>query len=553
MSFLNCTTPSRKWVLKVLLLVAFAVVWMWVHQSLLSYGTDAVPLHKTFIGDEQSPVNAGLHILKDKNPLAIRESGTYYGPVMAMLSVPAAIGDFAGRYLSGEITSAEEYQNILVWDWGGILYFARVTALLAGLLGIYALFLIVREVGGGGRGRVYYPAIISALLLATNLIYFEYSAFFRVWVFIGASFLWQFYITILIGKRKISRKFGFFILAVVGIFSFGLNYVSIVLQVFLVPFLFLWFKNKNRDLLFGFVYYCGVYLVGSVLIVAWYPHAFFNIFQFGVESQVLPDQATLLASLTKSILYYGQIFVVSSLPLLGALLFGLVYTWKKLIPEVKVIVISLFITSVTYFLLILSVGWTEGRYILPVCVCVITCMGVLLTQDVYAGYFGLRPAFVQRIVTILIIVQISLGMIGTLMTARSFEDEPSEVAVIENLDADSTIVVIRPRFYGLTELVGVAHTQESYEAYFASLGLEKLEYYQYLLSTNPPVNQKRYNIYYTDFDKVALSPDMIHDADYFVFCSNPIWQNITDPDPFNTNFFQYYHPQGMKESCSMLH
>jgi len=101
---------------KIAIALFLFIVWILFHSALLTYGTGAIPLHKTHIGDEQSPINAGLHILKDRDILSIRNSGTYYGPIMGTLSIPAAVGDFGARYLNNEI---ETISDIKIY-WFGI-------------------------------------------------------------------------------------------------------------------------------------------------------------------------------------------------------------------------------------------------------------------------------------------------------------------------------------------------------------------------------------------------------------------------------------------------
>lgn len=540
---------AKKILVPVLVICVLASVWVWVHQSMLLYGTSEVPLHKTHIGDEQSPVNAALHMLKDLNPLSIRESGTYYGPVMATLSVPAAVADFAWRLGAGQVDGRVQYQDLLVWDWGGVLYFSRVVAALAGFLGICALFLLIREITDTSSR---FPAFLAAFLLATNLIYFEYAAFFRVWIFIVSAFLWQLYLTVLISKGRISINRGFILSALVGVFSFGLNYLTILFQIFLAPYFFAWIKQSSKKLLLGLVYYTIIYVAGVAAIIAWYPRPFFNMLQIGTGSQSLSVEVGLLTTITNTGLYYGEIFLISNLPLVLIVLIAAIFFRRVLSPEKRLLLMSVLVTAAAYAALILSVGWTHARYSLPLMVCFVVVVSVILTSDIIQGRWGVRAVFLRRLLPVLAVVQISFGMIGAVTIARSFEGLPSEIAVVQSLPSESTIVVVRPRYYGLTELVGVAHTQATYEAFFASLGLQKLEYYDYLLSTQPPANQERYTIYYTDFDTVLIPKEVLNSADYFLYCTNPIWLNTTRPDPFSTNFFQSYYPEGMKEECRIL-
>ena len=93
--------------------------WMLLHIPALWYGTDNLPLHQSYVGDEQSPVNGALHVLQAKNPLALRNLPTlYYGPVFASLAVTAVAIDFGEKYIRGIAQDATAYKNHILFDWG---------------------------------------------------------------------------------------------------------------------------------------------------------------------------------------------------------------------------------------------------------------------------------------------------------------------------------------------------------------------------------------------------------------------------------------------------
>jgi len=524
------------------------IVWIVVHQHMLTFGTNSVPLHKTHIGDEQSPVNAGLHILKDKSIFSIRESGTYYGPTMAFLSVPAAISNLSFLYVAGHIKSVEEYRDYIVWDWGGIVYNARFIALVTGFIGIILFFLLMREFA---KINDVYPAFLGSLLLATNLLYFVYASFFRVWIFIVVILLWQLYIAVLIEKGRVQLLKGFVLSAFLGVLSFGLNYVSLVLQVFWLPYVYKWFKCKDKQKLVGFSIFIFTYLFLAILVIGLYPDAFFRIVNMGITSSVDPNAYGIAPSINETLYYYGALFITGNSPLLIAFGILLVSRYKIASSSLRMFLLSMFFVGLTYATLILAVGWKEGRYALPLSLLLVLATSLLLSIKTSSSC-KLRNKFLYNVVLSLIVTQIAFGTVIILKFNSIYTTVPSEIEVIQTLKSTERIVVIRSRFYGMNELVGVAHSEDSYKAYFKSMGLQNLDYYKYLMETNPRPSEDRFNIYYTDFDKLVLSQVTKNLADHFIYCYNPLWEGSTGHDPFETNVFQLWHPDNLLDECFIL-
>jgi len=531
---------------KIAIALFLFIVWVLFHSALLTYGTGAIPLHKTHIGDEQSPINAGLHILKDRDILSIRNSGTYYGPIMGTLSIPAAVGDFGARYLNNEIETISDYQNLLVWDWGGVIVFARLISLLAGFLGLVALYLIVKELIP--KKKYLYPTVFSVLLLATNLIYFEYSSFFRFWIFMEAILLWQLYLLILITKQKISPRFGFRASAVLGVLSFGLVYLSVIFQAFWLPYLYTWLKNMDRKMLIGFVQFSITYVVGAILIIVWYPDPFFRVFKMGLS----PESVSGPTSIVDPLAYYGSLLLTGSAPLLLALLLLLAFYYKHTSQEIKRFIFAILMTIVAYSSLLLFVGWREGRYFLPLSVLLVVLVSVLLGSQRTADLIYVRQIFIKRVVLLLLALQVCFGAFIAFKTYQIYDSDPSEIAIIKSFDPSERIVVIRTRFYGMNELVGVAHNKKAYDLYFKLMNLDSLDYFGYLMTTEPPSTESTYDIYYTNFGTLKLQKEVLISADHYVSCYHPIWDGTSLGDPFNRNVFQLFYPKAMNEECFIL-
>ena len=162
-----------------MMLLAFLLaVWVAIHLPAIWYGTENLPLHMSYIGDEQSPVNGALHVLQDKNLLAFRNLKTvYYGPLFPIISLPAVVLDFGEKFISGRIQNSNQYKNYILWNWGGIAWKNRVIATIFSFAVIILVFMLcnTRTLNPSGSKKI---PIFTCGLLATNFLFFEYASFF---------------------------------------------------------------------------------------------------------------------------------------------------------------------------------------------------------------------------------------------------------------------------------------------------------------------------------------------------------------------------------------
>ena len=168
---------------KIMMLLAFLLaVWVAIHLPAIWYGTENLPLHMSYIGDEQSPVNGALHVLQDKNLLAFRNLKTvYYGPLFPIISLPAVVLDFGEKFISGRIQNSNQYKNYILWNWGGIAWKNRVIATIFSFAVIILVFMLcnTRTLNQAGAKDTYFY-----LRSVGNKFLFLNTQVFRHWVFV---------------------------------------------------------------------------------------------------------------------------------------------------------------------------------------------------------------------------------------------------------------------------------------------------------------------------------------------------------------------------------
>ncbi len=266
---------NAKWAL----VVIGALLWVGLHVPSIRYGATDVPLYVTHVGDEQVPINGGLHVLNEKNLLALRDANkAYYGPLMVMLAVPAAAANYAWATVFEGVASPLQYRDHVIWDWGGILMFGRGLSVLIGFVGlvIFARILLLSEVNPPHR---LWPVVLAVLLLATEYFFFHYTAHFRHWVFLITILLAQAYLYFLMRRNGFRLWRHWFIQAVLSVTTFGISYLGILFNIVWAPDFIKWIiqPRKNKGVLACAFAYGAAVLTGAAVMVWWHPYAFFRI------------------------------------------------------------------------------------------------------------------------------------------------------------------------------------------------------------------------------------------------------------------------------------
>lgn len=474
--------------------MVFVCVWLFAHLPGMLYGTEKVPLHMSYVSaDEQSPVNGALHILQDKNPLAIRNLTTlYYGPVFAVLATPAVAADFAWKYLTGQVHNAEGYKQLILFDWGGVLFNIRTLSLLAGLLGLYLLWLLLNtQTVNPSRNR--YLPYVGVLLLAGNFYYFEGSHFFRHWPFVAALLLVQFYSTVRLLEDGRAR---WWVLSGVSVVvGFGISYVYLMYQVLWVPVLVRWIRARDWKALWASLRYAAWVLAGLLAIIVWHPYGFFRILGI-ITTPGLPSRIdeTLVAGITSTpaIFEYAQIITVNHLPLLVALVLLLcvsggvrVYRtywfWMLLLP------------ALVHLAIIGAFPHYETRYaFIPIVLLVVLVASVLAFSYETLQYRSRvwLIALCTLVVWYVVFHAVHVGQWVHIMNAPP----PERVVIQEILGFQKNGV--QPTLVAQPYILGYVHTHEAYRAYMNAFGKSGVNLYETILNTSLPADIIPLNVRY---------------------------------------------------------
>lgn len=522
------------------------VIWFFLHLPAVQYGTSELPLHMSYIGDEQAPVNGALHILEDKSLFGLRNLTTvYYGPVFSVLALPAVIGDFATHLIRGDIAGAQDYKSYLLYDWGGIIFYMRLTAVLAGFAGVVFLFkILTTKTINPSSGRII--PWIGVFLLAGNFMYFEYASFFRHWIFIIALLLGQIYYLIKIDEgNNLNVRYYWLYEVLLTVTSFGISYVGAIFQVLWIPVLARWaFGKKMKELKFFMYYIVSITILGA-LVVWWHPYAFFRILGLtGVIEPLTSLGSILEPSSQSSFAYYVQILFLNNLALLsaGIILVGFIasqalirhayWIWVFILPA---------IASFTVFSLPTH---HEGRYVLPTVVLLVACVAALFVHAASRMEFRgvIKAAVVTLLFSYLVFQVISIGQ-----WLRVMNDGPSERSAIARiLELQKTTPEAKTlALHGY--LFGYTHTKDAYMQYAKQTHKENVDLYKTLIQLKTSPSPKDLNVYYKPLN-TPITKDLIKNFDHIVIRYIP----EVDYDPFDTNMLNLWFYEDFADSFTFL-
>jgi len=535
-------------------------LWLVLHLPGVFYGTEDTPLHVSYMtADEQSPINGALHILKDRSVLGLKNQNTlYYGPVLAMLALPAVAVDYSLNLLKGTVAGAESYKDFIVWDWGGILEWARVIAVCAGFLGILAVYLIF-STATVNRSKNQLMPFIASFLLAGNYLYFEYTNFFRHWIFIVVIILWQIYFGIKIFESKEKRLLFWSAQTVLTIFVFGISYSGVLFLVFWVPFLFLWFKEKQWKLLKEFPIHTLIVLLGCAVMVWWHPYAFFRILglvgtdvvsPLGTVSPVLNIESDLNPFL--SLIFYTKVLFVNNFFLILGGFILLTVHFREMIYK-SILPWAFLAPAVLNYVIFSSLEHHETRYIFPV--------SVLLTLFVYALFFEAYQVLgwkdkIVRLVVFLIGLSFIINCLQIVLWQRMILTGPPE-----RRETISQIHEWQEEDQGTKTLVvknwplGYVHTHNAYEDYITRYNKKGYDLWQYVLTLNPPEGIEPLNVYYIHTDE-ELTSELLEEYDHVVkHAGASVGNDIANESPndeFDIRPWHLLHFKKYQETFSII-
>lgn len=504
------------------------VAWIIVHIPAISYGTENLPLHMSYIGDEQSPVNGALHILADKSLFALRDLNTvYYGPVFSIIALPAVLLDFTTGLITGVVSGVADYKNFILWSWGGVVVFARLIAVTVGFFGLVGLFkLLSTKTFNPFRSRLL--PIIGTAVLATNFFYFEYASFFKHWIFICVLLLWQlYYIVKIFEDTKNLKRYWVYAFALLSV-SFGISYLSLVFQIMWLPLLFSWWREGNKVKLKQFVVFTIGSLLAMMLIVAWHPHAFERILGLTGGDIANTDTTALTAEVQAtgfSFVYYGLILFKNNLALIIAfIMLSFVAFQRKLHNNIFLWVILL--PLIFYGAIFGTFSHHESRYILPVLILLIT------TIFFFAGQL-IGLLHVKRLLRISLATLIVLYLVFNIAHLSKWlivmHDGPQEQTAIKNIIALEEKTPNAKTLFRGYYLLGHVHTKDAYRDYAERFHKSGYNLYKAIDAGTPPAGVSQLRTYYSRPDE-PLPKKALSQYAQVIYRYEPKLEQNLDPD-----------------------
>ncbi len=483
-------------------------LWMLAHEVGITYGTQNLPLHQSYVGDEQSPVNGALHMLQEKSLLGLRNITTlYYGPVFAAIALPAVVGDFVYQCATERVCSPEAYRDSILWDWGGIVAGIRTISVLTSAIGLYILYLLFMTKTFNPLGVQRY-ALLGVGLVACNYYYFQYSHFFKHWLFVLVILFAQIYFAIRIKETEGKKVSLWWIHGALSVASFGISYISAMYMVAFLPMAYTLWRRGERVVRKYLILYAGGSILGYALVLWWHPYAFVRLLGFvGVGEQTggLGTSQNPLAEGASSWGYYGTEIILNHAPVVlafGILLFVLKrknwrehVEWLWVCGSIALATLLLFAPSEHH----------EGRYMLPVILMLLIAVTVAWIR--YRAMDPLRSK-ISTVVCVLFVFYTLYHGVHIVKWMEIYAQGPVEqklIAEVLRVQSESDKPVALVQGY----IAGHVHTKEAYEAYIEKRGREDVNLYKAILTTPLPGDVDPINVRYIWPSEYEENPSII--------------------------------------------
>lgn len=474
-------------------------------------------------------------MLEVKSIFGFRDIHTlYYGPVFPIIDTPAILADFSIKRLEGLIHSAADYENYILYDWGGIVLWLHITAVISTTLGLYAAYRLLKTRTMNPAGRRWLPYLGTALV-AVNFYYFEYSHFAKHWAFILPLVFVQLYSLVRIHETAGTARKYWVIHSVATVLIFGISYGGVIFLAMWIPWLVGVCRSRDVRLLKRFILYALIMAAGSALMVAWDPYPFFRSISYvgvgPVQDANLGTTQVPLASGQNSLLWYGVEIVLNDLALAAAFVILMVALWGKRIYK-SFALWTLLLPALVGYLFFGLAQHHEGRYMLPTIVFLVLAFAYLLSEYVAAyrasGDMKWKPIVRTALVTLIsayAVFQIAVDIEWMVVYGRG-PIEKQAIAEILQLQKTGTPILLIQGY-----IAGEAHDKASYEAYIELRGRQDLNLYQAIMAGDPPASLPLLDVRYAPPQQFAADPAMIK------LYAHAVWQYI--PIPGQINQFDY--------------
>jgi len=541
----------------IILLGIFTTVWFLVHLPLINYGTESLPIHAAYVGDEQGPINGALHILADKSPLALRDAyNTQYGPLMSVLAIAPVLVDFTEHTVLNKSFSADSYKNAIIWDWSGVLEKGRLIALATSVLAFFAVFLIAKE-ASGPIWRPWFIGGLAVLLLATNFHFFIYASHFRHWIFVVTILLWQVWFLLQIRKQNGKKWTSWLLMTILSATIFGISYFGIFFLIIWLPTLIEWVIKRDWLPIRNFLIHGVLFFILASLIVVWVPGPFFraigigygDLTRQGVEEHINEDYGKSL-----SFTYYFEVAGANNVALLIGLMILIILLWRGRYDFDWVIFTSIGLGMVGYFSFFSLQSHHEPRYILPSIVLLIVMMVFALSS--IATQIKNQHKFWYSLVFILICFQLLFHSVHIAKMLGTYAKGGAEQELLSRLepflkDADEKIKVIALR----DNLFGRPHTKEAYARYAQTFDFSDRGLFV-TLQNEAVYPEDRYLLDIDYFSFLHLPPSSAPDLsqyDLIISRHRPNEPDIpNDRDLIDVNMLNHWYPRLWQEQYVLI-
>lgn len=497
--------------------------WAGFHIPAISYGTHDIPLHQSYVGDEQSPINGALHILQDKSLLAFRDLNTvYYGPVFSFISLPGVVGDFVIKYVTGAIHSANEYKNIIIWNWGGIILLERIIAVLVGFIGVLGFYKLLSTISVNPK-QIQIPVYLGTLLFAFNFYYFEYTSYWKHWAIIIPVLIWQLYLLIRFEETQFKNKYLVYS-ALLFFVSFGVSYMGALFEVMWLPLLVRLVRARQFIVLKSLLYFFLSLFFLSVVVIWWHPHAFWRISGLITSDIANTSQATYTTEKSSSGLsfgYYTDLIVRNHIAYLLLLLILLIGARaKRIFGDIgrRAWVLPAILTFFVSYTVFGLVSHHESRYALPSIALLITSIACLLP----VCFEYKEMIFIRRLVYILCAWIVVYNIVYIILWSAIMNKGPIEQQALQKVitfeENHSSAKTLAIQYY----LFGHVHTKEAYMEYAKSFKKDSYNLYKTIFETELPHDVFAINAYYIrPDDSRAFKPKTLQGYDQVVYKYEP--------------------------------
>lgn len=511
------------------------VLWAVAHTAGIFWGTQNVPMHQTYVADEQRPINGALHMLQEKSMFGLRDKEEFwYGPIFAVLAVPAVVVDFTKQFLFDGVRSSQAYRDSIIFDWGGIVLWLHVTVTIAGILGLIVLFRMFLLKTLNTAFQPHHRILLAGLatsLVGCNYFFFENSTIFMNWMFVVIFLIGQLYAGLLVYESKGKKKLYWWLHGILTVLSFGINYLNIIYMIAFVPIAFVLWKANKEGVRRNLYMYTGALVLGLLFIIWWNPHTFIRLLGFlglgsmaeTINTSELNNTFTPFYHMELSFWYYGKVVLLNHISIFFALALVARSIFIKRFKENFIWMWMFGSVAFINFLVFGSLAHHEERYIL------ITTVTLLLLAGTAVMKYLILPSRKRIVVialSVLLVWYLSFHIAHIGKWIDIYADGPAEKAMIAEVLAlqkeGESVALVQDH------IAGHVHTKEAYQVFMEQKNATDVNLYKAIMAAPLPEDVPKMNARYIMLKEYEANPalidDFTHAIQYVRICSLEINQ-----------------------------